>query len=123
MSHLAQLSDVLKYVRKQLMTAHNDAVIDAKKAGHKPVLHFQECEIELSIQTEAGANGKVSVWVVEGGGESKTTRSNSIRVRFVADPSQIIVAKGATEGTEGTPPYVLPPEAETTPKKAKKEKR
>lgn len=93
-----QLSKLLDYIGTQIRDAHQKAT-----KADKAVMKFQECELELAIEAEDQGEAGLKVWVIQLGGGSKRTESNTIRVKYTA-LSEPIVAAVSGEISNITPP-------------------
>ena len=95
-----QLSKLLDYIGTQIRDAHQKAT-EADKA----VMKFQECELELAIEAEDQGEAGLKVWVLQLGGSSKRTESNTIKVKYTALAlSEPIVAAVIDESANVKPP-------------------
>jgi hypothetical protein len=79
------LVTMLDAVKEEMLLADRKA----KEQGSAR-LKFKECEFEFAIETEIDAAGEVTVWAVQLGAGAKQTESNTIRVKYVSLPDQII---------------------------------
>jgi hypothetical protein len=88
------LSDLIDTVTGELLKAQNNAL----KRGVSTML-FEECEFEFGIEAEKEAGGGVSVWVIDVSAGVKKTETNTIRVKFKANPEHHIQAPIQQEGS------------------------
>lgn len=72
-----ELPDLLAHLSDQLMAADK-----AARERGQPIMQFEECEVEVAVKLEAGAEGGVKFWVVELGANAKSEYSNKITVKF-----------------------------------------
>lgn len=73
------LAELLGYIASELREAHEKAI-----AGGKPVMKFQECELEFAIEAEGKKGGGLQVWVLKLEGGMKRTESNIIKIKYTA---------------------------------------
>lgn len=88
-----ELSKVLDHIAAELI------VVDtAARTRSKPVMQFDECEIEFAVKVEMSGQAGIKVWVLEIGGGGKHEHSNKIKVKFKSIPGQSIQAVQHTPG-------------------------
>jgi hypothetical protein len=71
------LADMIETVTSQLL----EAEMRSAKRG-KPVMQFEECQLELAVALESDAQGGLNVFVIDVQGEAKKTAANTITVKF-----------------------------------------
>lgn len=81
------LAQVLSQVAEELLTADKNA----RERG-TPVMQFEHCEVEFAVTAEASANAGIQVWVVNIGGNAKSSHTNKIRVRFKSPEGVVMQA-------------------------------
>lgn len=99
------LAELLGFISSELRAAHESAMSDKK---HRPVMRFQECELEFAIEAEGKAGGGIKVYVLKLEGGVKRTETNTIKIKYVAldgsDPGEHMVAPfQAPEGARDKP--------------------
>ena len=87
----------------------------AKARGFAP-MRFAEFEAEFAIEASDEGQAGVRVWVLEVGGNVKRSETNTLRIKFAANPDEPVIAKGLAEGGAPTPyPRARPGDAAGTP--------
>lgn len=85
--HLLKLEDVIEQLRLDLK------VLEQEAEGNQESLRFAVEEVELEFQVgvtkAAGGSGKVSVWVVELGGEGSWSKAQTQTVRMKLRPRKM----------------------------------
>jgi Trypsin-co-occurring domain 2 len=85
------LAGLLGFISSELRAAHESAMRDGR-----PMMRFQECELEFANEAEGKAGGGVQVYVLKLEGGVKRTETNTIKIKYVAldgsDPGQHTVA-------------------------------
>jgi hypothetical protein len=71
------LAELLGVIADELIQAKQNAI----QRG-QPVMIFQECELEFSVETEKSTEGEIKIWVVNLGGNLQKTNTNTIRLKF-----------------------------------------
>ena len=78
-----KLSEVLGTIAEELIKANESA-----EERHRPVMQFEECEVELALAAEQEAKGGINIWAVDLSAGAKRTETNTIRVKFGKIPGQ-----------------------------------
>jgi hypothetical protein len=101
------LAEVLGMIRDQLNEAN-----DAALRSERPVMIFDECEVEFAVDVEydAALKAKVLTFISLGGGAKKSD-SNTVKVKFKAFDNKGTLAAGFDVTKPGPPPgkRVTPP--------------
>jgi hypothetical protein len=99
MAKKIELSTVLATIREELIKAN-----DAAFASDRPVMLFDECEIEFAVDFSEELNVGFKLYFLSLGGKQKKSESNTVKVRFKAlDDKGIIAAAGAFKRRAGRP--------------------
>lgn len=87
------LSELIGSVTGELQNAQLNAIDRGSS-----LMVFEECEFEFGIEAEKNADGGVNVWVLDISGGIKKTESNTIRIKFKANPANPVQAPSIAEG-------------------------
>ena len=87
------LSEVLAHIAEEL----NEANKAAQARGYAPMI-FSECEIDFAV--ELGKEGKagLKLYILQLGGKIKRSESNTIKIKFTANPKEGFTAPALTPG-------------------------
>ncbi|MFJ8533227.1 trypco2 family protein [Streptomyces sp. NPDC093591] len=91
---MIELSDMIRELRQQLSTALTDGAGEALRFELGPV----ELEATVAVSREAGADGKVRLWVVDAGANGKYAQAQTQRVTVTLTP-KVVPAGGDTART------------------------
>ncbi|MDX3059629.1 hypothetical protein PV394_31600 [Streptomyces sp. NE06-03E] len=90
---MVELSDMIRQLRRELNAAMSDGRDEAVRFELGPV----EIEATVTVDREAGADGKVRFWVVEAGGSGKYAQARTQRITLTLQPKAV-----APDGTPRT---------------------
>jgi hypothetical protein len=77
------LAEILGFISSELRAAHDRAMREGR-----PVMRFQECELEFAIEAEGSAGGGIQVYVLKLEAGVKRTETNTIKIKYTAlDPA------------------------------------
>ncbi|WP_148588795.1 trypco2 family protein [Streptomyces sp. WAC01526] len=82
---MIELSDMIRQLRHELITAMADGRDEAIRFELGPI----EIEATVTVDREAGANGKVRFWVVEAGSNGKYAQSRTQRITLTLQPKDV----------------------------------
>ena len=87
MSNEIPLSEVLEEISRELKKASERSTKDGDAT-----MQFEECEIEFAVKAEKDAKGSLKLWMLNIGGGSKKTDSNTIKIKFKKIDDNVIQA-------------------------------
>ncbi|MDI5969409.1 hypothetical protein POF50_008640 [Streptomyces sp. SL13] len=88
---MVELASMIRELRRELNAAMEEAEGERLRFELGPV----EIEATVTVDTEKSRQGKVRFWVVEAGGDGKSTRSDLQKITFTLRPRLV--------GSSGTP--------------------
>ncbi|WP_242911434.1 trypco2 family protein [Actinomadura terrae] len=78
------LAEAVKAIRDDLVRAEREGADADIRFTVGPI----EVAFDVALTREAGANGKVKVWVVEAGASGKVSQTSTHRVAFTLTPTR-----------------------------------
>ncbi|MBQ0862202.1 trypco2 family protein [Streptomyces smyrnaeus] len=96
---MIELSEMIRNLRRELETAIAAAPTQGLQLEVGPV----ELELSVGVRKEAGANGKVTFWVVELGGEGRAAHESTQVVRLTLQPKMVATGRAPHVAGRGRP--------------------
>lgn len=87
-----ELAELVRRLREELQTAAADGkAAPADESGERLEFRLGPVEVEATVSAsrDRSANGKVRFWVVQAGGEAKSSRSDAQRITLTLHPEAV----------------------------------
>lgn len=95
------LSELLIHAANELREVRRAS---AEASSHeRPIMRFDECELELAVTFQAQGGGGVKFWVISAGAKVAASNVSRIRVKFTAPSDDAFAMQLETSGKADLP--------------------